>query len=344
MKISVIIPVYNCEKFLERSLDSVLRQRLDDGDELQIITVDDGSTDGSGAILDRYANEHSNIQVIHQPNQGVSAARNHALDVATGDYIHFVDGDDFLLYDNSYQRLLAVLKSGGATIDVLRINMVTFYQGNAIDVKRFKDLDEVEIEFDGSGRDLCHQLLFLGYACISITRRSLIEELDLRFNTRARIDEDALFFLELYNYAKRVIITNASVYGYYRHDASASYSTDKKKLRAMIDNMFDNLPANEAALNLYEDPFFKGNRLTDLGLEIGKGLLKLPLSYGAFKRYIKRGYDCGLFPLGQINDKSSWKNLKYINWLLKYPFLYWLLSFPYRYIFLPLKPLYLKIA
>ena len=166
MKISVIIPVYNCEKYLERSLDSVLRQRFDDGDELQVITVDDGSTDGSGAVLDRYAAEHSNIQVLHQPNQGVSAARNHALDLAEGDYIHFVDGDDFLVYDNSYLKLLEILKSGGDPIDVLRIHMVSFYQGKDLELDQFKDLAEIEIEFDGSGREHCHNLLFEGYACI----------------------------------------------------------------------------------------------------------------------------------------------------------------------------------
>lgn len=340
MEISVIIPVYNCEKYLERCLDSVLRQRLDDGDELQVITIDDGSTDGSGAILDRYATEHSNIQVIHQPNQGVSAARNHALDLAEGDYIHFVDGDDFLLYDNSYQKLLEILKSGGDPIDVLRINMVTFYESNALELDQYKELNEIEIEFDGTGRDCCHQLLFDGYACASICRRELVEELNLRFDTHVRLSEDALFNLVLYNYAKRVVRINAAVYGYYKHSASATFTKDKKTLRQMIDNMFDSLPPTIAALDLYEDPYFKKYRMETQGIGIGERLFKVPLSLGAFLRYIKRGYDYGIFPVMEIHDGP---NEKYLDWLLKHPFLYWLLSFPYRYVFIPLiKPLILK--
>lgn len=340
MKISVIIPVYNCEKFLERCLNSVLRQRLDDGDELQIITVDDGSTDGSGAILDRYATEHSNIQVLHQPNQGVSAARNHALDVAEGDYIHFVDGDDFLVYDNSYQKLLGILKSGGDPIDVLRIQFVTFFENNALELDQYKELNEIEIEFDGTGRECCHQLLFAGYACASICRRELVEELNLRFDTHVRLAEDTLFNLVLYKNAKRVVRSNSAIYGYYRHNASASFSNDKKKLRSTIDNLFDSLPPTIAALDLYEDPYFKKYRMETFGWSIGKRLLKVPLSYRDFSHYIKRGYDCGIFPVGEIHDGN---NVKCLTWLLKHPFLFWVLSFPYRYIFLPLiKPLILK--
>ncbi len=340
MKISVIIPVYNCEKFLERCLNSVLRQRLDDGDELQIITVDDGSTDGSGAILDRYATEHSNIQVIHQPNQGVSAARNHALDVAEGDYIHFVDSDDFLVYDNSYQKLLEILKSGGAPIDVLRIQFVTFFENNALELDQYKELNEMEIEFDGTGRDCCHQLLFAGYACASICRRELVEELNLRFDTNIRLSEDALFNLVLYNYAKRVVRTNAAVYGYYKHSASATFTKDKKRLRQMIDNMFDSLPATEEALNLFEDPYFKGFRMESQGEAIAKRLMRLPLSFGEFNRYVKRGFDSGVFPVGKIHDGPNGKRL---DWLLERPFLFWLLTFPFRYVFLPLlKPLIVK--
>ena len=218
------------------------------------------------------------------------------------------------------------------------------FRNSTPELDKSKDLDVMEIEFDGSGRDFCHQLLFLGYACISITRRSLFEKLKLRFNTKACINEDALFFLELYSYAERVVMTNASVYGYYRHDKSVSYTYDKKKLQAVIDNQLDNMPLTEKVLNLYNDTYFKGYRLMDLGLEIGKSLLKLPLSYRTFTRYLKRCYDCGLFPLDKLYDVSSWKNLKYINWLLKHPFIYWLMSFAYRYVFLPLKPLYLKIA
>ena len=91
MKFSVIIPVYNVEPYLRICLDSVLAQTFTDW---EAICVDDGSTDGSGAILDEYAALDSRFRVIHQSNAGVSAARNAALDVATGEMVMFLDADD----------------------------------------------------------------------------------------------------------------------------------------------------------------------------------------------------------------------------------------------------------
>ena len=212
MKISVIIPVYNCEKYLERCLDSVLRQRLDDGNELQIVTVDDGSTDNSGSILDRYAKEYSNIQVIHQPNQGVSAARNHGLDLADGDYIHFVDADDFLLYDNCYRVLLQIIKNADTLIDILRFKLIKFFEGNEMDVDRYYNLDDFVIEFEGTGREACHELKFIGFAAVSLYRNSVIQEKHFRFDTTIHFNEDTLFNLELYSTANHVVITTASIY------------------------------------------------------------------------------------------------------------------------------------
>ncbi len=343
MKLSVIIPVYNCEKYLERNLDSVLRQRIDDGDELQIITVDDGSTDSSGSILDRYAKQHSNIQVLHQPNQGVSTARNNALDQADGDYIHFVDADDFLLYNNSYQKLLEILKGADTPIDVLRIKSVIFSENYELRLDRYTDLSDIVVEFDGSGREFCHQLLFAGYAWASIARRFLVEELKLRFNTNLRLNEDALFFLTLYNYARRVVLSNASIYGYYKHSESVTFTKDKQRLRTNIDHLFDTLPAFESVLDLYKDPFFKEYRMECHGFAVGMRLLKLPLSYKELKHYINRGFDCGIFPVG---ENHSGKHIeKSLGWLLKRPIMFWLVSLCYRYIFLPVvRPLILKFG
>lgn len=101
-RISVTIPVYNVESYLKRCLDSVLNQTFDL--DYEIICVDDGSTDGSGKILDEYASRYSNIKVMHQENQGLSEARNTALKYVTGTYTMFVDSDDFLL-PNALEKL-----------------------------------------------------------------------------------------------------------------------------------------------------------------------------------------------------------------------------------------------
>lgn len=93
MKVSIIIPIYNVERYLPRCLDSVCRQTYQD---IEILLIDDGSDDQSGAICDQYAANDKRIKVIHKSNGGLSDARNSGLEIATGEYITFVDGDDFV--------------------------------------------------------------------------------------------------------------------------------------------------------------------------------------------------------------------------------------------------------
>ena len=105
--ISLIVPVFNVEKYLKRCLDSLISQSYKN---IEIILIDDGSTDESGKICDRYAKEHSNIiKVLHQENQGLSMARNAGLDIAIGEYIGFVDSDDYVepkMFERLYNNLL----------------------------------------------------------------------------------------------------------------------------------------------------------------------------------------------------------------------------------------------
>ena len=91
-KVSVIVPVYNCKKYLETAIRSVIEQTL--FNETELILVDDGSTDGSGGICDNYASEYPNIFAVHQSNSGVSVARNKGMEAAKGEYIAFLDSDD----------------------------------------------------------------------------------------------------------------------------------------------------------------------------------------------------------------------------------------------------------
>ena len=102
-KVSIIIPIYNTEKYLKACLDSVLSQTYEN---LEIILIDDGSTDNSGKIIDDYAKKDHRIKVVHQKNRGQSAARNEGLKKATGDYISFIDADD-KIKPNFIEKLLA---------------------------------------------------------------------------------------------------------------------------------------------------------------------------------------------------------------------------------------------
>ena len=105
-KISIIVPVYNVEKYLKTCLDSIINQTYQN---LEIILVDDGSTDNSGEICEEYRKTDSRIILIHKENEGLSMARNFGLDIASGDYISFVDSDDFIarnMMEALYNRLL----------------------------------------------------------------------------------------------------------------------------------------------------------------------------------------------------------------------------------------------
>ncbi len=114
--VSVIIPVYNVAPYLAEALDSVINQSYE---ELEIIVIDDGSTDGSCEICDKYAEQDNRIRLIHQVNQGVAAARNTALDNVTGDVIAFLDSDD--AYDPDYVKImLAAMNDSGADVVICK--------------------------------------------------------------------------------------------------------------------------------------------------------------------------------------------------------------------------------
>ena len=118
MKLSVIIPIFNGEDTLQRCLDSVVSQQVED---LEIILVNDGSTDKSLQICEQFAKHHEQTVIIEQDNQGLSVARNSGLQVATGDYVTFVDCDDYL-ESNSYKALISKLNED-KDIDILEYSV-----------------------------------------------------------------------------------------------------------------------------------------------------------------------------------------------------------------------------
>ena len=124
-KISVIVPVYKVEPYLSRCLDSIINQTYRN---LEIILVDDGSPDRCGEICDEYARQDSRIRVIHKANGGLSDARNHGIDVAIGDYIAFVDSDDYIATD-MYEKMLARLELDNS--DMVVCNYYRFDEGSA---------------------------------------------------------------------------------------------------------------------------------------------------------------------------------------------------------------------
>ena len=124
VKISVIVPVYNVEPYLPQCLDSLIEQTFND---IEIICVNDGSTDGSLNVLNHYAAKDSRIKVIDKPNGGVSSARNRGLDAAQGEYISFVDGDDWLK-QNAYEEIISAVDK--RNVDMAVFGYYEYLDGN----------------------------------------------------------------------------------------------------------------------------------------------------------------------------------------------------------------------
>ncbi len=128
--ISVIIPVYNVENYLRECVDSVLKQTYRN---LEIILVDDGSTDSSGIICDEYVEKDDRISVIHQKNGGLSVARNTGLTEANGDYVYFLDSDDYIA-ENTFETLLAIAEKDNS--DIVFFDAVSFADTDDFTVKQ----------------------------------------------------------------------------------------------------------------------------------------------------------------------------------------------------------------
>ncbi len=204
--ISVIIPIYNRERYIRRCIDSVLNQQ---NVETEIILVDDGSTDSSPQIIKEYASNYSNIKPIFTPNQGVSHARNTGLDAANGKYIAFIDSDDFLEPDALISMKTAIEKNG-ADCCVGRIN---FYSDSGDfdhtlilpDQYRNKLFDNTEVwqtllDIEYPILDICNSKLFLAKLWKTI-----------RF-PEGKTSEDTFSIIEIYEKCDKVYFLDKVVY------------------------------------------------------------------------------------------------------------------------------------
>lgn len=182
-KVSVIVPVYQCRLYLERCIRSILAQDVD----LEVILVDDGSTDGSAALCDALAAKNRRIRVIHQKNAGVSAARNVGMDVAQGEFFQFVDGDDWL--ESGYsQSLLDMAEKTGADIVIAGYTMCLGEERRLVSAP-WREKTQTIAELAGEFEELYFRVL-LNSPVNKIYRRSLIE---CSFPVGMQMGEDFIF-------------------------------------------------------------------------------------------------------------------------------------------------------
>lgn len=217
-KISIIIPVYKVEKYINRCVESIVNQKYKN---LEIILVDDGSPDNCPKICDEWAQKDSRIKVIHKSNGGVSSARNAGLEVASGDYITFVDSDDYLSKDFSY----CASKVFDKNIYCFSYNLVD--SNNSIKVEPNENWGKESINDLNQGAVSSSM-----YNAIwnKIFKASIIKENNLRFDTNFVIAEDLKFIIDWFKASNEMNFINVAYYNYFQNDASVMSNVTFKKI------------------------------------------------------------------------------------------------------------------
>ena len=221
MKLSVIVPVYNVEKFLPRCLDSLLRQGMKPG-EWEVICVNDGSSDNCAAILADYEAKYFTIfKVVTQEHLGVGAARNTGLKVAQGEWIGFVDADDYVV-DNGFRCLYEHFLKG--QFDILAYDYKEVNKGEIVQEK-CEDLHG-EVIYDGDGIE--------GYnrhgqptLWTKFYRRAYLMENDLWFENV--LGEDKIFNLQVFRHNPHLLMTDLSIYRYGKDNQESVMRTKERK-------------------------------------------------------------------------------------------------------------------
>ena len=213
--ISVIVPVYNVKPYIKECISSILYQTHN---ELQVILIDDGSTDGSGEICDQFAKQDARIEVIHQKNAGVSAARNAGLQRAIGKFVIFTDSDD-KLPATAYQDLL----ESWTGEDSFVIGRVQYINENGEKLSISSDFGISKIDINTFTRELLEERKFsyLGYLCDKLFVRDVIIKNGLTFNPVIQLNEDRLFILQYSILCKKVMFCNKIIYLYRQRSDSA---------------------------------------------------------------------------------------------------------------------------
>lgn len=233
-KVSIVVPMYGVEKYLEKCIDSLIHQTLKD---IEIILVDDGSPDRSGEFAERYAKEDCRIKVIHQENAGLGPARNTGMEAASGEYIGFVDSDDWTnetMFEHLYNAAL------NSNADIAVGGHCDWCDGKVLREKRHplagetvrnrSEINEIRKNIYGRRADDKETEAFPMSVWIAIYRRALIDRNQLKFQNI--ISEDVIFNISAYKFADAIVFTGDTDYCYRNENQTSimrSFSESKLK-------------------------------------------------------------------------------------------------------------------
>lgn len=253
-KISIIVPVYNAEPYISKCVDSILSQKENN---LELFLIDDGSSDHSGEVCDKYAAQDNRVQVIHQKNAGVSAARNAGIAIAKGKYLGFVDSDDWI-EPNMYERLLYVAEETDS--NVVMCDATTVYSDGRTQADTITQLSGNSIL---KKSDFKPSLLseMAGSACRCIYKNDRysdkLRKYPLAFPLGVKFSEDRIFNLYAFGQANQVAYLKESYYNRYMNEVSAvhrfhddyfeAYKKAAEEIEKAIRCVWENDPAYQKA-------------------------------------------------------------------------------------------------
>lgn len=226
-KISIIIPVYKVENYIARCLDSLISQTYSN---LEIICIDDGSPDKSGDILDKYAEKDCRIVVVHKNNEGVSAARNDGLKIATGDYIGFVDSDDYV-NKSMFERLINLLKR--ESVDIATCSYIFDYAGELVYVKNKNKVPTTKTSIEDFLKYIYlrdEYKAVAGYLWTRLFKRSLLKNEDgslrVAFKEEYGGSDDIPFIADIHINAQSIAYLDEPLYYYFQRNNSIVHDDD----------------------------------------------------------------------------------------------------------------------
>lgn len=321
MKLSIIIPTYNVQDYIGKCLDSLLLQGLSH-DDYEIIVVNDGCTDKSLQIAQAYESKYENIRTLSQENQGISVARNAGLEIAKGEYIYFIDPDDYLL-TNSLVHILGIAEKYNADIVSFRSENVN--EDDNPKLAEFVMDNEVFISSPISGSEVDKRDLFplMMTAWFYIMKRDLLTRLNLTYVPELRYCEDTPFTLTVFMEAQRVVITKLNIHRYLVRSDSVLRNKDFSHKKIMVDNYIRaSLLVNEINERYCPCRSEKGYKREKSRIYIWllyslMNMLKIHESPSNISSTIKKLRKENLYPIGDISAEFGYSGAKFnmLKWI-----------------------------
>lgn len=278
MKFSIIVPVFNCEKYLKKCINSVLNQTYRN---IELILIDDGSTDNSGHICDEYKKKDCRVKVIHKTNEGVSTARNAGLEHSTGKYVLFLDSDDYI-EANMCNKANKILEK--ETIDIIKYS---YYKKSRRLKKKYEfSIKTNSIILQKDYQREIYRYVFKTYDTSNIWGSFINKKLfdQEKFDSSLKYGEDFLMFIKILSKSDSIIFIDECMYNY---NISNNSAVRTRNIDKIIKSINDNTKVFECIKDIIEtDDAFFVERLNRIYYDAVKKLFNY--NYSKFKKNIEK--------------------------------------------------------